>query len=59
MNNRRDEACLVRHHGMLKAAIQWRDRGFQITQTGITKACTENGAGFCIYIVGSHFSITR
>lgn len=40
-------------------AVSWRDRGFQITQTGITKACTENGAGFCIYIVGSHFSFTR
>ena len=30
-------------------AVPWRDRGFQITQTGITKACTGNGAGFCLY----------
>lgn len=27
-------------------AVPWRDRGFQITQTGITKACTSDGAGF-------------
>ena len=39
-------------------AVPWRDRDSR-PQTGIAKACTGNGAGFCIYIVGSHFPCTR